>query len=232
MVFDVYCIAVAPHAPACPLYAVPPAAGGEVTAFLSSVTWSLLGVLTDVPILSEEARMNGFTNEGGAEGKICFLQNITGLWILQKLMGEWAEAGQCTDYDVLIPAAEEAQFASVINVDDAQFTSPVNMADAIVAYCRKSGQQAPRTQGEFVKCVLLSLAERYKKGIEGLNRLLPRPVTRLQIIGGGSQNKYLNRLTAQATGLQGAAGPVAATAIGNIRAPMPTVTRTRTPLIY
>lgn len=223
--YEVEVIAVASHDTASAVYAVPPADNGEVTAFLSSGTWSLLGVLTDAPILTEEARVNGFTNEGGAEGKICFLQNITGLWILQKLMGEWAEAGQCTDYDVLIPAAEEAQFASVIDVDDAQFTSPVNMADTIVSYCRESGQQVPQTQGEFVKCVLLSLAERYKKGIEGLNRLLPRPVTKLQIIGGGSQNRYLNRLTAQATGLQVAAGPVEATAIGNICAQMQLVAR-------
>lgn len=223
--YEVEVLAVASHDTASAVYAVPPADNGEVTAFLSSGTWSLLGVLTDAPILTEEARVNGFTNEGGAEGKICFLQNITGLWILQKLMGEWAEAGQCTDYDVLIPAAEEAQFASVIDVDDAQFTSPVNMADTIVSYCRESGQQVPQTQGEFVKCVLLSLAERYKKGIEGLNRLLPRPVTKLQIIGGGSQNRYLNRLTAQATGLQVAAGPVEATAIGNIRAQMQLVAR-------
>lgn len=223
--YEVEVIAVTSHDTASAVYAVPSADNGEVTAFLSSGTWSLLGVLTDAPILTEEARVNGFTNEGGAEGKICFLQNITGLWILQKLMGEWAEAGQCTDYDVLIPAAEEAQFASVIDVDDAQFTSPVNMADTIVSYCRESGQQVPQTQGEFVKCVLLSLAERYKKGIEGLNRLLPRPVTKLQIIGGGSQNRYLNRLTAQATGLQVAAGPVEATAIGNIRAQMQLVAR-------
>lgn len=223
--YEVEVLAVASHDTASAVYAVPPADNGEVTAFLSSGTWSLLGVLTDAPILTEEARVNGFTNEGGAEGKICFLQNITGLWILQKLMGEWTEAGQCTDYDVLIPAAEEAQFASVIDVDDAQFTSPVNMADTIVSYCRESGQQVPQTQGEFVKCVLLSLAERYKKGIEGLNRLLPRPVTKLQIIGGGSQNRYLNRLTAQATGLQVAAGPVEATAIGNIRAQMQLVAR-------
>lgn len=223
--YEVEVIAVASHDTASAVYAVPPADNGEVTAFLSSGTWSLLGVLADAPILTEEARVNGFTNEGGAEGKICFLQNITGLWILQKLMGEWAEAGQCTDYDVLIPAAEEAQFASVIDVDDAQFTSPVNMADTIVSYCRESGQQVPQTQGEFVKCVLLSLAERYKKGIEGLNRLLPRPVTKLQIIGGGSQNRYLNRLTAQVTGLQVAAGPVEATAIGNIRAQMQLVAR-------
>ena len=90
------------------------------------------------------------------------------------------------------------------------------MAEAITSYCKESNQQFPKTQGEFVKCVLLSLADRYRKGIEGLNRLLPHPVEKLHIIGGGSQNKYLNRLTAMATGLEVDAGPVEATAIGNI----------------
>lgn len=223
--YDVEVIAVASHDTASAVYAVPTAADGEVTAFLSSGTWSLLGVVCDEPVLTEEARLHGFTNEGGAKGKICFLQNITGLWILQRLMSEWSDAGLCTDYEVLIPAAEEAEFATCIDVDDARFASPVNMADAIVAYCREQGTPEPHTQGEFVKCVLLSLAERYRRGVEGLNRLLPRPITRLQIIGGGSQNRYLNRLTSQSTGLPVTAGPVEATAIGNIRAQMELVAR-------
>ena len=223
--YDVEVIAVASHDTASAVYAVPTAADGEVTAFLSSGTWSLLGVVCDEPVLTEEARLHGFTNEGGAKGKICFLQTITGLWILQRLMSEWSDAGLCTDYEVLIPAAEEAEFATCIDVDDARFASPVNMADAIVAYCREQGTPEPHTQGEFVKCVLLSLAERYRRGVEGLNRLLPRPITRLQIIGGGSQNRYLNRLTSQSTGLPVTAGPVEATAIGNIRAQMELVAR-------
>lgn len=223
--YDVEVIAVASHDTASAVYAVPTAADGEVTAFLSSGTWSLLGVVCDEPVLTEEARLHGFTNEGGAKGKICFLQNITGLWILQRLMSEWSDAGLCTDYEVLIPAAEEAEFATCIDVDDARFASPVNMADVIVAYCREQGTPEPHTQGEFVKCVLLSLAERYRRGVEGLNRLLPRPITRLQIIGGGSQNRYLNRLTSQSTGLPVTAGPVEATAIGNIRAQMELVAR-------
>lgn len=214
--YDVKVIAVASHDTASAVYAVPSADNGKVTAFLSSGTWSLLGVVAEEPILSEEARVNGFTNEGGVYGKICFLQNITGLWILQKLMSEWEKEGKCTEYDVLIPDAEKAEISSVVDVDDNSFASPINMAEAITSYCRESGQQLPRTQGEFVKCVLLSLAERYRKGIEGLNRLLPRPVEKLHIIGGGSQNKYLNRLTALATGLEVDAGPVEATAIGNI----------------
>lgn len=214
--YDVKVIAVASHDTASAVYAVPSTDNGKVTAFLSSGTWSLLGVVAEEPILSEEARVNGFTNEGGVDGKICFLQNITGLWILQKLMSEWEKEGKCTEYDVLIPDAEKAEISSVVDVDDNSFASPINMAEAITSYCRESGQQLPRTQGEFVKCVLLSLAERYRKGIEGLNRLLPRPVEKLHIIGGGSQNKYLNRLTALATGLEVDAGPVEATAIGNI----------------
>ncbi|WP_462345871.1 rhamnulokinase [Coprobacter fastidiosus] len=214
--YDVKVMAVASHDTASAVYAVPESGDGKVTAFLSSGTWSLLGVVLDEPVLSEEARVNGFTNEGGVGGKICFLQNITGLWILQKLMSEWETEGICIDYDVLITEAENANISSLIDVDDNMFVSPVNMAEAIAAYCNENGQQIPATRGEYVKCVLMSLAERYKKGIEGLNRLLPKPVERLHIIGGGSQNKYLNRLTATATGLEVNAGPVEATAIGNI----------------
>ena len=153
--YDVKVIAVASHDTASAVYAVPADKNEKVTAFLSSGTWFLLGVVTDEPILSEEARVNGFTNEGGVDGKICFLQNITGLWILQKLMSEWEKEGKCTEYDVLIPDAEKAEISSVVDVDDNSFASPINMAEAITSYCKGSGQQLPRTQGEFVKCVLL-----------------------------------------------------------------------------
>ena len=218
--YDVKVVAVASHDTASAVYAVPENKEGTVSAFLSSGTWSLLGIVIDSPILSEEARENGFTNEGGVDGKICFLQNITGLWILQKLMSEWADEGKCTEYDILIPTAEKASISSVIDVDDARFVSPVNMTSEISGYCSETGQQVPESQGEFVKCVLMSLAERYRKGIEGLNKLLPSPVEKLQIIGGGSQNKFLNRLTSMSTGLEVEAGPVEATAIGNIKVQM------------
>ena len=214
--YDVKVVAVASHDTASAVYAIPSVNDGKVTAFLSSGTWSLLGVVTDTPILSEGARVNGFTNEGGVGGKICFLQNITGLWILQKLMSEWQTEGNCSGYDVLIPEAEKAEISSLIDVDDSVFVSPVNMMEAISSYCKNSGQKIPCTQAEYVKCVLLSLAERYRRGIEGLNALLPHPVERLYIIGGGSQNKYLNKLTAELTGLEVIAGAVEATAIGNI----------------
>ena len=215
--YEVPVVAVASHDTASAVHAIPPAADGALTAFLSSGTWSLLGVLTDTPILSEEARLGGFTNEGGADGKICFLQNITGLWILQRLMAAWKEEGLTTDYGILLAEAEAAAIDSLIDVDDQRLVSPQSMAEAVADCCRTSGQQVPVTQGEMVKCVLRSLADRYRRAIEGLNALLPRPVERLRIIGGGSQNGYLNRLTSLATGLPVEAGPVEATAIGNIR---------------
>lgn len=214
--YEVPVVAVASHDTASAVHAIPAPADAAPTAFLSSGTWSLLGVLTDRPILSEEARQGGFTNEGGADGKICFLQNITGLWILQRLMAAWQEQGLCTSYDILLAEAEKATIDSLIDVDDPRLASPVSMADAIADCCRSGGQPVPVTQGELVKCVLRSLADRYRRAIEGLNALLPAPVKRLRIIGGGSQNSYLNRLTAEATGLPVDAGPVEATAIGNI----------------
>lgn len=185
-------------------------------AFLSSGTWSLLGIELDEPVLSEEARLSGFTNEGGVGGKIRFLQNITGLWILQRLIAQWEKDQKETGYDVLISAAETEKITSVIDVDDPVFACPANMEIAIADYCRIYGLQVPCTQGEYVHCVLKSLAQRYKRGIEQLNRLLSAPIEALHIIGGGCRNKLLNRLTEEALGIPVYAGPVEATAIGNI----------------
>lgn len=189
---------------------------GGTTAFLSSGTWSLLGIELDEPILTEEARRAGFTNEGGVAGKITFLQNITGLWILQRLMAEWKERGEEQQYETLIPAAAEAHIQSLIPVDDASFMNPADMEVAIQQYCCIHGQPVPQTKGEVVRCVLQSLAYRYRQAVDQLNTLLPKPVTQLNIIGGGCQNKLLNQLTADALGIPVLAGPVEATAIGNI----------------
>lgn len=212
---DTEVIAVGSHDTASAVFAVPETEGKRC-AFLSSGTWSLLGVAVDRPILSEEARLAGFTNEGGVGGKIRFLQNITGLWILQRLMQEWAAKGYDTSYATLLSDAENATFDTIIDVDDPRFTNPDNMEKAISDYCAATGQAVPSTRGEVVLCVLKSLANRYKKGIEQLNRLLPEPIEQLNIIGGGSHNALLNRLTEEATGIPVVAGPVEATAIGNI----------------
>ena len=186
------------------------------TAYLSSGSWSLLGVLLDAPLLSEQARVAGFTNEGGVGGKIRFLQNITGLWILQRLMAQWSERGYGVDYDTVIDEASKACIDSVIDVDDRMFANRADMESAECEWCRLHGQQVPSGRGETVRVVIRSLADRYRRGIEALNKLLPSPVKRLNIMGGGSRNGLLNRMTAEAAGVEVTAGPAEATAIGNI----------------
>ncbi len=208
-------IAVGSHDTSSAVFAVPATEGG-CSAFLSSGTWSLLGVEVQQPILTEDARKAGFTNEGGVGGKIRFLQNITGLWMLQCLISQWKERGEETDYEHLITSAEAADISSVIDVDDKSFQNPMDMEAAIADYCRERGLRVPASQGEYVRCVLQSLAQRYKRGIEQLNSLIPHPVERLHIVGGGCRNRLLNRLTAEALGIPVHAGPVEATAIGNI----------------
>lgn len=214
--YDVKVIAVGSHDTASAVYAVPGTYGADGTAFLSSGTWSLLGVVIDEPITTEKARLAGFTNEGAVGGKIKFLQNITGLWILQRLIAAWKDRGLPTDYDYLLSEAELARITTVVDVDDSVFTNPDNMEEAIRGYCQSRELEAPATQGEFVRCVLMSLAARYKRGIDELNSMLPATVSRLQIIGGGSRNALLNRLTEEAIGIPVMAGPVEATAIGNV----------------
>lgn len=131
-------------------------------------------------------------------------------------MKQWKESGKSTDYEYLIAEAEKVEACSEIDVEDTVFLHPADMEQTIAAYCLKHGLQVPGTQGEYVRCVLQSLAARYRRGVEQLNRMLPRPVERLHIIGGGCQNRLLNRLTEEALGIPVIAGPVEATAIGNI----------------
>lgn len=207
-------IAVGSHDTASAVFAVP--STEPCKAYLSSGTWSLLGAETEEPILTEEARIGGFTNEGGIQGKIRFLQNITGLWILQRLMAEWKARGEETSYDRMIAEATGSDIRSVINVDDEAFQNPDSMEEAIVCFCWEGNLRIPRTQGEFVRCITESLACRYKQGVDQMNRCLPTPVKQLHIIGGGCQNRLLNQLTANALGIPVYAGPIEATAIGNI----------------
>ena len=211
---EVEVIAVGSHDTASAVFAVPCTLKGS--AFLSSGTWSLLGTEVDEPVLTEEARINGLTNEGSINGKIRLLQNITGLWFIQRLFAEWQERGETTDYKSIIDEATSSAIRSTVPVDDARFTNPASMEKAIQEYCAEQGMQIPHTKGEFMRCVTESLALRYKQGIEQMNRCIPSPITQLNIIGGGCQNGLLNQLTANATGIPVLAGPVEATAIGNI----------------
>lgn len=212
---DVKVVAAGSHDTASAVAAVPATGEGPV-AFLSSGTWSLLGVELPSPILSEKARTGQFTNEGGVGGRIRFLQNITGLWILQRLMAEWKSRGEEQTYDLILPAAAEAQIDSIIAVDAPEFMNPENMEQAIADHCRRQGLRVPADKAETVRCVLQSLAQKYKEAVGTLNQLLPTPLKQLHIIGGGSQNRLLNQLTADALGIPVAAGPVEATAMGNI----------------
>ena len=209
-------IAVGSHDTASAVAAVPAIEGDGAMAFLSSGTWSLLGFELPEPILTEEARKAEFTNEGGVGGRIRFLQNITGLWIMQRLMAEWKERGEEQSFGVILPAAEKAQISSIIPVADAAFMNPASMEKAICDYCVQSGQQVPQTKAEMVRCLLTSLATKYKEAIDGVKDILPEMPKRLHIIGGGSQNDLLNQFTADALGIPVWAGPVEATAMGNI----------------
>ena len=206
------------------------AANSGLTAFLSSGTWSLLGVAIAEPVLTEEARLAGCSNEGGiildsdsespsfggVRGGYNFLQNITGLWFLQRLMAQWEKRGENVAFDVILPAAEAAEIATIVDVDDPIFANPHDMEQTILNYCHDHQLQAPASIGETVRVVLQSLAHRYAKGIRDFNALLPHPITAINIIGGGSRNQLLNRLTSEATGLPVIAGPVEATGIGNV----------------
>lgn len=207
-------IAVGSHDTASAVAAIPATEG--TIAFLSSGTWSLLGVERKEPILTEQARLAEFTNEGGVEGHIRFLQNITGLWILQRLMAEWKARGERQNYDELIPLAEKASTNAIIPVDDERFMNPEDMEKTILAYCEQEGMTIPQGKAALTKCVLQSLAHKYKQAVEQLNGCLDAPITRLNIIGGGSQNRLLNQLTADSLGIPVHAGPVEATAMGNI----------------
>lgn len=209
-------VAVGSHDTASAVAAVPAIEGDGPVAFLSSGTWSLLGIELPEPILTEEARKAEFTNEGGVGGRIRFLQNITGLWILQRLMAEWKERGEEQTFSTLIPSANDACISSIIPVADAAFMNPTSMEKAICDYCAQSNQQIPETKGEIVRCLFLSLATKYGNAIQGVNELLPESLKRLHIIGGGSQNDLLNQFTANALGVPVWAGPVEATAMGNI----------------
>ncbi len=192
-------------------------ASGDNWAFISSGTWSLMGIKIAAPILTEEAMECDFTNEGAVDGQVRFLRNITGLWLLQNLMKEWEVSGIQRTYAELLEEAEQSDFASVVNVDDACFNNPANMGCAIQTYCVEHGLQEPQTQGEFVRCVVLSLAHKYAEVKQLLEKCAGRKIDTIYIVGGGSRNRLLNRLTEQLTGAKVVCGDAEATAVGNIK---------------
>ena len=196
-------------------------AGGG-TAFLSSGTWSLLGTELPAPILSADARDRNFTNEGGVCGTIRLLKNICGLWLLQACRRSWMAAGQALSYDDLLAAAadERHAFRSLIDPDDEQFVNPDDMPSSIDAYCRRTGQPVPDGPAAYTRTILESLACKYRVVLESLEAVTGRQFDEIRIVGGGSRNRLLNQFTANATGCRVVAGPVEATALGNIAVQM------------
>jgi rhamnulokinase len=187
------------------------------SAFLSSGTWSLLGAEVSEPVITPRARDLNFTNEGGVCGTIRLLKNIAGLWLLQSCMRCWAAGGQSFSYDELLKAAErESLFRFLIDPDDAAFLNPEDMPGAIEAYCAKTGQPAPQSPAAYARGILESLALKYRVVLESLEEISGRRFKEIRIMGGGSRNRLLNQFTADATGRTVIAGPVEATALGNI----------------
>jgi len=207
-------VATASHDTAAAVAAVP--AEGRGWAYISSGTWSLVGVEEDHPLISGASLDANFTNEGGVGGTVRFLKNVSGLWLVQGCRNSWLAEGPVT-YDELTRAATEAPpFAALVNPDDPCFLNPPDMPRAIAAFCARTGQVLPATRGALVRSLLESLALKYRHVIEQLRRVLGHPVERIHVIGGGSRNTLLCQLTADATGLPVVAGPAEATAIGNI----------------
>ena len=212
---DVRVIASCSHDTGEAVAAVPSQDGGW--AFLSSGTWSLIGVELERPLITEEARTHNFTNEAGYGGTTRFLKNIVGLWILQESRRTWARHGLNLDYASLTAEAEKAQpFRSLINPNAARFAKPGEMPETISAYCRETGQPAPETPGQYTRCILESLALSYRTTLSEIEQITGRSIARLHIVGGGSQSALLNQFAANAIQRQVIAGPVEATAAGNI----------------
>jgi len=193
-------------------------AGTAQPLFLSSGTWSLIGRELNAPIVTDESYRVGFSNEQGLNGTTRFLKNVAGMWLLQECKRNWDAQGQALDYGLLVGEARTAKTSLLLNPDADEFSKPCDMPAAITAFAEKTGQTAATTPGEFARAILESLALRYRGITTQLRAWMPDLPDTLHIVGGGSQNALLNQMTADATGLRVVAGPVEATAAGNILA--------------
>ena len=206
---EVPVIAVAGHDTASAIAAVP--AADEKFAYLSSGTWSLMGIETPTPVINEESTRLNFTNEGGIDGTTRFLKNITGMWLLEQSRKVWASAGRTYTYAQLEAMAQsEAAFPGRINPDDPRFAAPADMVEEIEAVI------GPSTDAQVVSCIYHSLADRYKEVVDMLQTFASFPIEKLHVIGGGSANDTMSQWTADALGIPVVAGPTEATAIGNV----------------
>ncbi|MDD2590674.1 MAG: rhamnulokinase [Fermentimonas sp.] len=207
-------VAVAGHDTASAVLAVP--AENENFAYLSSGTWSLMGIESKEPVINEETYSLNITNEGGADGSIRLLKNICGMWLIEQCRKEWEKVRPVSFDEIIDAAAQTTPYTSLINPDAKCFANPDSMIDTIQEYCRDTNQYIPQTIGEISRCIYESLAFRYKQVLMNLQKLADFPIQKLHIIGGGSKNNMLNQFTANATGIPVIAGPSEATAVGNI----------------
>src|SRR5690554_1946469 len=208
------CIAVASHDTASAVVSVP--ALEDNWAFLSSGTWSLLGIETGSPVISEKSQEMNFTNEGGAESTTRFLKNIMGMWLIQECKRIWDKEMELSWQEIVNLSKSVTPFKHIINPDATVFLNPENMPVAIQNYCRDSNQPIPQTKGEIARCIYDSLALKYKYTIGQIEEATGRKIDKLHVIGGGANNEMLNQLTANAIGIPVITGPVEATAIGNL----------------
>ena len=208
-------IAVAGHDTASAIAAVP--AADERFAYLSSGTWSLMGIESPVPIIDDKSYEYNVTNEGGIEGTTRFLKNITGMWLLEQSRKTWAAEGREYNYAQIEAMGREAiDFPSTIDPDDPRFAAPKDMDAEIKAALAESGQKVPENDGEMISCIYHSLTKKYKAVISMFQDFASFQIDKLHVIGGGSANKLVSQLTADTLGIPVIAGPVEGTAIGNI----------------
>lgn len=208
-------VAVAGHDTQCAVAALPTQA--RDTAFLSCGTWSLLGCELDAPVLTEESMRLGLSNELGANGRVNYLKNIIGLWLIQESRRAWRRQGREYSYAELESLAlEAAPLRCFIDPDDPAFTPPGDIPARVREYCAATGQYVPQTVGEVMRCIYESLALKYRFALGQLEAATGRRFAALHVLGGGAKDGLLCRMTADATGLRTAAGPVEATALGNI----------------
>ncbi|HEY9377101.1 MAG TPA: FGGY-family carbohydrate kinase, partial [Jiangellaceae bacterium] len=230
---DLPVIAVGSHDTASAVVGVP--ARDERFAYISCGTWSLVGVELPAPVLSDDARLANFTNEGGVDGTIRFLRNVMGLWLLQESQRAWAAAGVSTDVpSLLAEATGVAPFTAVVDPDDPVFLPPGDMPTRIAEACRGTGQPTPSSPAETVRCIVDSLALAHRRTVRQAQEISGHEVEIVHIVGGGARNALLCQLTADACGLPVLAGPVEATALGNVvvqartlGAPLPGLTAMR-----
>jgi len=203
------------HDTAAAVAAVP--AEGENWCYVSSGTWSAVGIELEHPIINAASLVHGFANEMGYGGTVLFRKNVVGLWVIQQCRREWAREGYEYAYDDLTKMAQEAEpLKSLINPFASRFVKPGLMPQKIADYCRETNQVSPKTHGEIIRCVLESLALAYRQVLGEIATVTGQKVKHVHIVGGGSRNRLLNQLTANATQMTVLAGPAEAAAVGNI----------------